>query len=91
MEIRVLALGDPRKITCEEEANAFAQAVEKVFKIAIKGAGQLDRGEGRPATWWTQECKDAHKAYIDTRQLYDSLTLEKKHFLTTVRRAKKEY
>ena len=91
MEIGVLALGDPRKITCEEEANAFAQAVEKVFKIAIKGAGHLDRGEGRPATWWTQEYKDAHKAYIDTRQPYDSLTLKKKHFLTIVRRAKKEY
>jgi hypothetical protein len=58
--------------------------VEEVFKVAIKGAGQLDRGEGRLATWWTQEYKDAHKAYINTRQLYDSLTLEKKHFLTIV-------
>jgi hypothetical protein len=65
--------------------------VEEVFKVAIKGAGQLDKGEGRPATWWTQEYKDAHKAYINTRQLYDSLTLEKKHFLTIVQRAKKEY
>jgi hypothetical protein len=65
--------------------------VEEVFKVAIKSTGKLDRGEGRPATWWTQECKDAHKAYINTRQLYNTLTLEKKHFLTIVRRAKKEY
>ena len=91
MEIGVLALGDPWKITGEEEANAFAQAVEEVFKVAIESAGKLDRGEGRPATWWTQECKDAHKAYINTRQLYNTLTLEKKHFLTIVQRAKKEY
>ena len=53
MEIGVLALGDPGKITCEEEANAFAQAVEEVFKVAIKSTGKLDRGEGRLATWWT--------------------------------------
>jgi hypothetical protein len=59
--------------------------------VAIKSAGRLDRGEGRPATWWTQEYKDAYKAYINTRQLYNILTLEKKHFLTIVRRAKKEY
>jgi hypothetical protein len=59
--------------------------------VAIKSAGKLDKGEGRLATWWTQEYKDAHKAYINTRQLYNTLTLEKKHFLTTVRRAKKEY
>jgi hypothetical protein len=84
VEIGVLALGDPRKITCEKEANAFAQAVEEVFKVTIKGVGQLDKGEGRPATWWTQEYKDAYKVYINTRQLYDSLTLEKKHFLTIV-------
>ena len=59
--------------------------------MAIKSTGKLDRGECRPATWWTQEYKDAHKAYINTRQLYDTLTPEKKHFLTIVRRAKKEY
>jgi hypothetical protein len=52
--------------------------------VAIKSAGQLDRGEGRPATWWTQEYKDAYKAYINTRKLYNTLTLEKKQLLTTV-------
>jgi hypothetical protein len=50
VEIGVLALGDPWKITYEEEANAFARAAEEVFKVAIESAWRLDRGEGRPAT-----------------------------------------
>ena len=91
VEIGVLALRDPWSVTCEEEANAYAKALAGVFKAAIEGAGQIDKGDSRPALWWTQECKDAYKTYLASRQLSDTLTPEKKDFLTTVRKAKREY
>jgi ribonuclease HI len=91
VEIGISALGNPWAITCEEEANAYAEATAGILKAAIEGAGRPDRGENRPAPWWTQECKDAYRTYLATRHLSDTLTLEKRAFLSTVRRAKREY
>jgi hypothetical protein len=53
IEIGALALTDPWSITCEEEANVYAKALAGVFKAAIEGAGQADKGVSRPALWWT--------------------------------------
>ena len=78
-------------ISCKEEANAYAEALAGVFKAAIKGAGQKDKGKSKPALWWTQECKEAYKAYLETRQSPDTITPEKRDFLTIVRKAKREY
>lgn len=91
VEIGTSMLRDPWSITCKEEANVYAEALAGVFKAAIEGAGQKDEGTSKPALWWTQECKDAYRAYLVSRQLSDTLTLEKKDFLTTVRKAKREY
>ena len=49
VEIGVLALRDPWSVTCEEEANAYAKALAGVFKAAIEGAGQIDKGDNKPA------------------------------------------
>jgi hypothetical protein len=68
----------------------YAKALAGVFKTAIEGAGQKDK-KSRPAIWWTQEYKDTYKAYLVLRRLSDTLTPEKKGFLTIVRRAKREY
>ena len=78
-------------ISCKEEANAYAEALAGVFKAAIEGAGQKDKGKSKPALWWTQECKEAYKAYLETRQSLDTITPEKRDFLTIVRKAKREY
>jgi ribonuclease HI len=91
IEIGASALKDPWSITCKEEANAYAEALAGVFKAAIEGAGQVGTGGSKPARWWTQECRNAYKTYLASRQLSDILTPGKKDFLTTVRRAKREY
>jgi hypothetical protein len=91
IEIGASALRDPWSVTCKEEANAYAEALAGAFKAAIEGAGQVDKGKSKPALWWTQECKNAYKTYLASRQLSDILTPEKKDLLTAVRRAKREY
>jgi hypothetical protein len=91
IEIGALALRDPWSITCKEEANVYAEALAGVFKAAIEGVGQVNRAESKTASWWTQEYKNAYKTYLASRQLSDILTQEKKDFLTTVRRAKREH
>jgi hypothetical protein len=68
----------------------YTEALAGVFKTAIEGAGQKDK-KSRPALWWTQEYKDAYKAFLVSRRLLDTLTPEKKDFLTIVQRAKREY
>jgi hypothetical protein len=91
VEIGASALGDPWSITCKEEADVFTEALAGVFQAAIRGAGQREEGRGKPALWWTQECRDAYKAYLASRQVSDTPSVEKKAFLTTVRKAKREY
>jgi hypothetical protein len=49
IEIGTIALRDPWSITCKEEINAYAKALAEVFKAAIEGAGQADKGVGKPA------------------------------------------
>lgn len=91
IEIGTSALKDPWSITCEEEAEIYAVSITEMFTAAIEGAGRPDKKKSKPAAWWTQECKDAYKTYLASRQLAHNLTPEKKAFLTTVRKAKKEY
>jgi hypothetical protein len=67
VEIGTLMLRDPWSITCKEEANAYATALAGVFKAAIEGAGQKDKRKSKLALWWTQEYKDAYKAYLVLR------------------------
>lgn len=91
VDIGARALADPWRIATIEDLESLTIALENVFKIAIQTIGSPDRGGGSPAPWWTQECKDAYKAYLSTRQSGNGPTLEKRNFLSVVRRAKKEY
>lgn len=43
VEIGVSALEDPWSISCEGEANAFAEAITRIFKVATENAGRLDK------------------------------------------------
>lgn len=91
VERGVAELPSPWHITSFSELNDITATLEKVFKIAIESAGRRDRGGGKPASWWTQECRDAYKAYRKVRKLDTGLTPERRTFLTIVRKAKREY
>jgi hypothetical protein len=91
VKVGASALANPWNITSREQINAFATALAGVFQVAIKAAGRPDRGGGMPAPWWTQECKDTHRAYLQTRLGLNELTPKKRRFLTVVRKSKQEY
>lgn len=91
VEVGMAALGSPRDLCTEIELDNYAKALAEIFSTAIETVGKVDRGGGNPATWWTQECRDAHRAYLATKPADGETTLEKRNFLTVVRRAKREY
>jgi hypothetical protein len=91
VKVGALALANPWNITLREQINVFATALAGVFQVIIKAAGRPDRGGGMPAPWWTQECKDTHRAYLQTYLGLNELTPEKRRFLTVVRKSKQEY
>lgn len=84
-------LEDPRRIRTTSALDLYANAIEEIFTIAIEKGGSLDKGTGRSAPWWTEECRQAHAQYIDARRFADEHTSEKYTFQATVRSAKKEY
>ena len=67
VETGVSQLSDPLKLRTSEEIDQYAAALAGVFNIAIETAGRPDRGGGKPAPWWTQECRDAHRDYHLTK------------------------
>lgn len=91
IEVGFKALEDPRSMHTHNKLDSFASGMEEIFKIAIEKGGTLSKAKSRAAPWWTLECKQAHFAYILARQNQSLYETEKKTFLTTVRRAKKEY
>lgn len=91
VEIGVTTLPDLKDLKTKDELEAFTKALADSFKIAIESSGRPDRGGGKPASWWTPACYTAHKAYLAARKLDPGLTLEKRNFLTLVRKAKREY
>lgn len=84
-------LGNPRQIRTHVALDSFAASIEEIFKIAIEKGGTLDKGTGKSAAWWTDDCREAHTAYVNARRESDDCADEKRFFLTTVRRAKREY
>lgn len=66
-----------------------------ILTQAMETAGKPDRGEGRAAPWWTDECQQAHRDHIRARKnpgtSSDSTAAETRAFLTVVRRAKRQY
>ena len=84
-------LADPSQVRSIPELDLFASTMEEIFRIAIEKGGTLDKGTGKLAAWWTDECRQAHLAYTFTRQNAGDCTIEKRKFLTTVRQAKRDY
>ncbi|TGO80271.1 hypothetical protein BPOR_1788g00010 [Botrytis porri] len=73
----------------ETHVSELANALEK----AIRAIGKIDRKVGKASPWWTDECREAHRAHIEARRGSDP---ERKtnatHLLQkVVRQAKRSY
>ncbi|RAL67166.1 hypothetical protein DID88_007944 [Monilinia fructigena] len=67
--------------------------VEKVVLLRLYGSNEIDRKAGKASPWWTDECREAHRAHIAAQRGTDS---ERKtnatHLLQrVVRQAKRSY
>lgn len=73
----------------ETHVSELANALDK----AIRAIGKIDRKVGKASPWWTDECREAHRAHIEARRGSDP---ERKtnatHLLQkVVRQAKRSY
>lgn len=91
VEIGFQGLTDPSQVHSTPELDSLASAMEEIFRIAIEKGGTLDKGTGRSAAWWTDDCRQAHLAYTFTRRNAEDSTAEKKALLNTICQAKRDY
>ena len=86
-------LPDPWGITSTEQVDSYMEAIAEVFTSSIRTTGKPDRGQGNPAAWWTPECEEAHQQHLSVRNRVSTgeIPRETREFLTTVRKAKREY
>lgn len=89
----VARLPNPWFLTDPSQIDSLAVSLAEVLDSAIKIAGKPHRGEGCAAPWWTPECQDAYQTHLDSRifSIDGEPTRETKDFLTTVRKAKRDY
>lgn len=83
----------PMGPTSTNQIDALATTLADIFATAIQTAGKPDRGGGCPAPWWTAECEAGFRLHLAARHSTrpTEVPLETREFLTTVRRAKREY
>ena len=89
----IAQLDDPWALATTNQIDTFATTLADIFTTAIQTAGKPDRGGGCPAPWWTPECEAGFRLHLAARRstLPTEVPLETREFLTTVRRAKREY
>src|ERR1700692_4767176 len=91
-----MSMADPDAIETEDELGAWVKQWEEVWTSAIQAVGKNDRRAGHSAPWWTDECKTAWRAWQESRTTeleaeLEGHSSEKREFLSTVRKAKKQY
>jgi ribonuclease HI len=89
----VASLTDPWQLTDTTAIDNYATTLAEVLNSAIQTVGKPDRGGGGKAPWWSAECEVAYKDHLTAQQnnLDSVAPLETREFLSTVRRAKREY
>jgi ribonuclease HI len=80
-------------LTSTQQIDDHAEAIAEIFSSSIQTAGKPDRGGGNPAPWWTPDCQDTYRAHLEDRNLHlqGGPTFATRVFLSTVRRAKRDY
>ncbi|RAL64782.1 hypothetical protein DID88_001379 [Monilinia fructigena] len=68
VHLGVSGLPDARHLSDAEGIEHFVQLFTSILDSAIRTAGKPDRGRGRAAPWWTQECQDAHREHLAARK-----------------------
>ncbi|RAL66684.1 hypothetical protein DID88_006366 [Monilinia fructigena] len=92
VHLGVSGLPDARHLSDAEGIEHFVQLFTSILDSAIRTAGKPDRGRGRAAPWWTQECQDAHREHLAARKTHQTAsTPETREFHKIVRKAKKAY
>lgn len=88
-------LPDVTLVNRTEELDDCVDKLSDVFNSALKGAGKPAYERGHNAGWWTEECAEAHRMYRQAeagRNIEEhAFTEEHRHFLSVVRKAKREY
>jgi hypothetical protein len=101
----VANLIDPWHLTDTTQIDNYTTTFAEILNSAIQTAGRPDRGGGGKAPWWSAECEDAYRDHLTAQQnnldnstpldsstpLDNSIPLETREFLSTVRKAKREY
>lgn len=93
MEAGVAHIPDPTLTENTAQLEICAEAITSILKLAIENAGRPNRDNGRAAPWWTDECKAAFRAHIQSRTANQQTTIteETRNFKAIVRKAKKAY
>src|SRR5436190_345969 len=86
-------LTDPWQLIDTAQIDNYTTMLAEILNSAIQTVGRPDRGGGGKAPWWSAECEDAYRDHLIARQnnLDHSTPFETREFLSTVRKAKREY
>ena len=101
----VANLINPWHLTDTTQIDKYAITLAEIFNSAIQTVGRPDRCGGNKAPWWSAECENAYRDHLIARQnildnstsldtstpLDNNTLLETREFLSTVRKAKREY
>lgn len=75
----------------KENLDRCTRALQDLFSEVMEAAGKKRHQNGHSAPWWTDKCKEAHRALRRTRPGSAEQAEAKKALRDTVRRAKKEH
>ena len=81
---------DPWQAESADEIDMCISLLTHVITEALHVAGKPGTPVARSAPWWTPECRKAYKAHLRA-QAPGTTTQETRDFLTTVRKAKRDY
>jgi len=85
---------NPLTAANKDELEQVITAVTAALTDAVAAVGKPARGKGYSATWWTDECRQAHKAHLRARRDQggtEPAQEAQRNLKTVVRNAKREY
>ena len=91
VELGVAHLPSPLQAADTAQLEQLAAALTAAIQDAMQTAGKVGR-KGRAAPWWTPDCQAAHREHLRAREVSEAGVPDAtRHFLTTVRNAKRAY